>query len=393
MTILTNRIICLAVGFLLDVILGDPYTFPHPVRWIGSLITFLDRHLRKESDSPRRKRRRGLLLVILMLLFCGSVTFIGLYFLYHIHRVAGVIVESILCYQMLSMKCLKVESMKVYQALQAGDAEQARKAVSMIVGRDTERLDEAGIAKAAVETVAENASDGVIAPMFYLAIGGGVLGILYKTINTMDSMIGYKNEKYLNFGRYAAKLDDIVNYIPGRLAALLMIAGTGICRMLYHTEVSCMSASQTYRDLTAEIQAAKIQTTKPQTDIKTGNSAQPDDVQKNMTQIDDIAAEFALYDMRNAWHIYRRDRYNHASPNSAQTESVCAGALGLQLAGDAWYFGKKVEKPYIGDALRPIEAEDIRRANRLLYAASFLMWLACMGVLAAIRLIIFFKIF
>lgn len=331
MAILTNRIICLAAGFLLDVILGDPYTFPHPVRWIGSLIAFLDRHLRKESDSPQRKRRRGLLLVILLLLICGSVTFMGLYILYHIHRVAGVIVESILCYQMLSMKCLKVESMKVYQALQAGDAEQARRAVSMIVGRDTERLDETGIAKAAVETVAENTSDGVIAPMLYLAIGGGVLGVLYKTINTMDSMIGYKNEKYLDFGRYAAKLDDIVNYIPGRLAALLMIAGAGICRLLYHT--------------------------------------------------DNIQTDSVIYNPHNAWHIYRRDRYNHASPNSAQTESVCAGALGVQLAGDAWYFGKKVEKPYIGDALRPIEAEDIRRANRLLYAASILMWLACMGVL------------
>lgn len=330
MIILTNRIICLAAGFLLDMILGDPYTFPHPVRWIGSLIGFLERHLRKESDSPAQKRRRGFLLVVLMLLICGSVTFMGLYIVYHIHRAAGIAVESILCYQMLSMKCLKTESMKVYRALQAEDIESARKAVSMIVGRDTDKLDQTGIIKAAVETVAENTSDGVIAPMFYLALGGGVLGVLYKTINTMDSMVGYKNEKYFDFGRYAAKLDDLVNYIPGRLAALLMIIGTAVM----HTDG-------------------------------------------------------VLYNPQNAWRIYRRDRYNHASPNSAQTESVCAGALGVQLAGDAWYFGKKVEKPYIGDALRAIETEDIRRANRLLYAASFLMWMMCLGVLAMILLFIF----
>lgn len=337
MAILINRLICLGAGFLLDMLLGDPYCLPHPVRWIGSLIGFLDRHLRRESDSPSRKKHKGLCLVILMLLICGSVTFMGLYLLYHMYRVVGVIAESILCYQMLSMKCLKTESMKVYQALQAGDMEQARKEVSMIVGRDTERLDEAGIARAAVETVAENTSDGVIAPMIYLALGGGVLGVLYKTINTMDSMIGYKNEKYLDFGRYAAKLDDIANYIPSRLAALMMIAGTAICRLLYHPE-------------------------KRQTDC-------------------------VIYSVHNAWCIYRRDRYKHASPNSAQTESACAGALGLRLAGDAWYFGRKVEKPYIGDALRPIEAEDIRRANRLLYAASLMMWLICMGALLALVLI------
>lgn len=353
MTILVNRLICLGAGFLLDMLLGDPYCLPHPVRWIGSLIDFLDRHLRRESDSPRQRRYKGLCLVTLMLLICGSVTFIGLYLLYHMHRTVGVIAESILCYQMLSMKCLKTESMNVYRALQAGDVEQARKAVSMIVGRDTERLDEAGIARAAVETVAENTSDGVIAPMFYLVLGGGVLGVLYKTINTMDSMIGYKNEKYLDFGRYAAKLDDIANYIPSRLAALMMIAGTAICRCFHALKRS----------------------------VKNRFSAA-------FGEKDRIREENSIYNIQNAWKIYRRDRYKHASPNSAQTESACAGALGLRLAGDAWYFGRKVEKPYIGDALRAVEAEDIRRANRLLYAASLLMWLVYMGVLLAFVLII-----
>ena len=352
MAILVNRLICLGAGFLLDMLLGDPYCLPHPVRWIGSLIGFLDRHLRRESDSPRQRRYKGLCLVILMLLICGSVTFMGLFLLYHIHRAVGVIAESILCYQMLSMKCLKTESTKVYQALQAGDVEQARKAVSMIVGRDTERLDEAGIARAAVETVAENTSDGVIAPMFYLVLGGGVLGVLYKTINTMDSMIGYKNEKYLDFGRYASKLDDIANYIPSRLAALMMIAGTAICRCFHALKRS-------------------VKNRHPSACGKKGRRRE----------------DHSIYNIQNAWKIYRRDRYNHASPNSAQTESACAGALGLRLAGEAWYFGRKVEKPYIGDALRAVEAEDIRRANRLLYATSVLMWILCMAVLFVVMFI------
>jgi adenosylcobinamide-phosphate synthase len=235
--------------------------------------------------------------------------------------------------------------MKVYQALQMGDEEQARSAVSMIVGRDTDRLDEDGIIKAAVETVAENTADGVIAPMFYLAIGGGLLGVLYKSINTMDSMVGYKNERYLDFGRYAAKLDDIANYIPSRLAALLMIAGTGLCRLMECVRMTYNSARGEHREV--------------------------------------------IYNPGNAWRIHRRDRRKHASPNSAQTESVCAGALGIRLAGDAWYFGQKVEKPYIGDDLRRIEAEDIRRANILLYATSFLMWGLCVGVCAILRLMFF----
>jgi adenosylcobinamide-phosphate synthase len=323
MTILENRILCLAAAFFLDNLLGDPYCLPHPVRFIGRLIGFFDGGLRKESDSPGIKRKKGLLLVIFMLAICGGVTFIGLYIVYHIHRAAGIVVESILCYQMLSMKSLKMESMKVYRALKKGEIEQARKAVSMIVGRDTDRLDEDGITRACVETVAENTSDGVIAPMFYLAIGGGLFGVLYKTINTMDSMVGYKNEKYMDFGRYAAKLDDLANYIPSRIAALLMIAGSGVCRL----------------------------------------------------------------NPGNALRIYRRDRRKHASPNSAQTESVCAGALGIRLAGDAWYFGQKVEKPYIGDNLRRIEAEDIRRANVLLYVTSFLMWGICLGVCAILRFV------
>lgn len=220
----------------------------------------------------------------------------------------GMTVESFMCYQILATKSLKVESDKVYRALKTEGIEQARKAVSMIVGRDTNSLMEEGVTKAAVETVAENTSDGIIAPLFYMMIGGAVLGFTYKAVNTMDSMVGYKNDRYLHFGTAAARFDDVVNYIPARLAAWFMI----------------------------------------------------------------LAATVTGMDWKNAAYIYRRDRFNHKSPNAAQTESVMAGALKVQLAGNAWYFGKLYEKPTIGDPIRRIEAEDIRRAHTLLYATAVL---------------------
>lgn len=228
-------------------------------------------------------------------------------------------------YQILAVKCLKVESMKVYQSLTKEGIEEARKAVAMIVGRDTAVLDGTGVAKAAIETVAENTSDGVIAPMLYTALGGPVLGFLYKAVNTMDSMIGYKNEKYLNFGRTAAKLDDVCNYLPSRISAYLMIAAAYL-----------------------------------------GGSD---------------------FSGKGAYRIYKRDRRNHASPNSAQTESVCAGALGIQLAGDAVYFGKVVKKPHIGDDTRPVEYEDIRRANRLMYLTAWLGETGCLFFMVLIILL------
>jgi adenosylcobinamide-phosphate synthase len=247
----------------------------------------------------------------------------GLLFLfYRLHPLAGCVLEAVMTYQILATKCLKVESMKVYERLSAGDLSGARQAVSMIVGRDTERLDEIGVAKAAIETVAENTSDGVIAPMLYLAIGGPLLGFVYKAINTMDSMVGYKNQSYLFFGRCAAKLDDVVNYLPARISALLMILGSFL----------------------------------------PGNA----------------------FDGKGAWRIWRRDSRNHASPNSAQTEAACAGSLGIQLAGNASYFGKIVEKPTIGDDDRPVEDTDIVQANRLLYRTAFL----CMGICVALLWIV-----
>ena len=214
-----------------------------------------------------------------------------------------------MCWQCVAARDLKKESFAVYDELKKGDLAGARKAVSMIVGRDVERLDETGVTKAAVETIAENTSDGVIAPLFYMMLLGGAGGCLYKAVNTMDSMVGYTNEKYINFGRTAAKTDDVFNYIPARLAAVLMIA----------------------------------------------------------------AAYLGKFDGPNAVRIFKRDRYKHASPNSAQTESVCAGALDIQLAGDAWYFGELHKKEFIGDPIRPVEYEDIKRAAKLLDGTAYLM--------------------
>ena len=312
------HLIAFTAGFILDLIFGDPYRLPHPVRWIGALISRLEKALYKKEN----KIRAGSFLVVLVLGITAVVS--GGIFLaaYYRNPAAGCIVESIMTYQILATKCLKTESMKVYHALTDQTIEDARKAVSMIVGRDTAVLDREGVTKAAVETVAENTSDGVIAPLIYLAVGGPVLGFVYKAVNTMDSMIGYKNDKYLYFGRTAAKLDDIVNFLPSRISGYLMI----------------FAAFVGGKD----------------------------------------------FDGKEAYRIYRRDRRNHASPNSAQTEAACAGALRIRLAGDASYFGKIVHKPWIGDPVRAIEVEDIKRANRLLYLSAFICEGICILILSCL---------
>ena len=309
---MTDRLELLAVvalGFLLDQVLGDPHWLYHPVRLIGAYISFLEKGIRKLFGEGERALLAGG--VVLVILVTGTTAVVSGGILYTCGRISPwfrFLASVILCYQLFAVKSLKDESMKVYQKLKENDLPGARYAVSMIVGRDTENLSETGVTKAAVETIAENTSDGVIAPLLFLAIGGPALGFLYKSINTMDSMVGYKNDKYLYFGRCAAKLDDVVNYIPARISAWLMILASACERMNW----------------------------------------------------------------KNAEKIYKRDRYCHASPNSAQTEAVMAGALEVQLAGDAVYFGKVVKKPTIGDDIRPVEAEDIKRANHLMYLTSFL---------------------
>ncbi len=338
-----QHIIILCIGFVMDLILGDPHFLWHPVQGIGKLIEWTEKGLfallriDEEKEADRRKKQvAGCILVIVVLFLSVGIAAGLLYLAGQIHPWLSFGLRCVFCYQMLAMKSLRVESMKVYRAL-TGDVrsdaqrledlqketdaqrtenvqkepntqrlEDARKAVSMIVGRDTENLSEEGVIRAAVETVAENTSDGVIAPLFYMLIFGSLGGVCYKAVNTMDSMIGYKNDRYCYFGTAAAKLDDLLNLLPARISALAMI----------------------------------------------------------------LAAFLLRLDGKNAWRIFKRDRYHHKSPNSAQTEAVCAGAL---LAGDAFYFGKLVKKPTIGDPNRRIEPDDIRRANRLMYVTSILV--------------------
>ncbi|MCR5683439.1 MAG: adenosylcobinamide-phosphate synthase CbiB [Clostridiales bacterium] len=307
----------LCLGFLIDFFVGDPYSIPHPVVAIGKLISFFDRKLRRGNSNPKDVGR-GVLTVILVALISTAVPALFLEGAWRLHPILYLVLDSIMCWQILAARQLYREGVKVQRALEKGDTEGARYAVSMIVGRDTNVLDENGICRAAVETVAENTSDGVIAPLCWMILFGAAGGFFYKSINTMDSMLGYKNEKYLYFGRAAAKTDDVVNYLPARISALLMILVCPLCRL----------------------------------------------------------------DAKNAWRIFKRDRYKHASPNSAQTESTCAGALGLRLAGDAVYGGVVHKKEFIGDPIRAIEPADITRAGRLMYAASFAMLL--LGVLARI---------
>ena len=330
------HILAFGAGFLMDQIFGDPYFLPHPIRGIGWLIAKTEKVLRSgnpQENSPEREaaeRRQGKLLVAIVLLLTGMFTALILVGAYALYPKIGMVVEAVMTYQILAARCLQVESGKVWKQLKAGNVEAAREAVSMIVGRDTAQLDQTGVAKAAIETVAENTSDGVIAPMIYTAIGGPVLGFLYKAINTMDSMVGYKNDRYMLFGRAAAKLDDVVNFIPARISAVLMI-------------LACLFTDRDFRK-----------------------------------------GEHRTAVCRRAYKIWKRDRFCHASPNSAQTESVCAGALGIRLAGDASYFGKIVKKPYIGDATYPVEIEDIPRVNELMYRTAAICELLCILILCLI---------
>ena len=302
-------LLALIIGFIMDLFLGDPRNIPHPVVIIGKLISFLDRNLRK--IFPKTVLGENLAGALLWIIVCALSFGVPFGILWAAGKVAWwlrLALESIMCWQILATKSLRTESMKVADALKYEGLDAGRYAVSMIVGRDTERLDETGVIKATVETIAENSSDGIIAPMLFAIIGGGPLGMLYKAVNTMDSMLGYVEEPYKNIGLVPAKMDDVFNFIPARLSAFLML-GAGL---------------------------------------------------------------FLKLDVKNGWYIFKRDRYNHASPNSAQTESCCAGLLDVQLAGDAWYHGVLHKKKYIGDDLRPIVMDDIPLTCDLMYAMAVL---------------------
>ena len=304
-----TTLIAIVAGFILDLIFGDPHSLPHPICLIGNFISFLERNLRKIFGfSNNGLLFGGGVLVLIVISTCFVLPYALLYLAGMVNPWLAFALETLMFYQIFATKCLRDESMKVYYALQKGDLDEARLMLSWIVGRDTKNLSEAEVTKGAVETIAENTADGIIAPMFYMFLGGAPLAFLYKGINTMDSMVGYKNEKYLYFGRCAAKLDDVANFIPARITGLMMIA----------------------------------------------------------------AAYFLNLDAERAWKTFWRDRYNHLSPNSAMTESVAAGALNIQLGGGHFYFGKWVHKDTIGDDIRPVKAEDIVTTNNLLYVTAVL---------------------
>ena len=315
------KILCVClIGMILDWIFGDPVWLYHPVRIIGKWIAFLEKILRKlvgdQEGNEKKLLIAGGILWILVILASAAVPMGILYLAEKFSPCAAFVLECFWCYQLLAARSLGKESKKVYKKLIQDDLSGARLAVSMIVGRDTENLTVEGVTKAAVETVAENTNDGVIAPLIYMLIGGPILGFVYKAVNTMDSMLGYKNEKYLYFGRVAAKMDDVAGFIPARISALLMILASCLLGM----------------------------------------------------------------DGKNALWIWKRDRRKHASPNAAQTEAVCAGALQVQLAGDAWYFGKKHEKDTIGDPIREIEPRDILRSEKLMIGTEVLTFLLFGGI-------------
>ena len=317
-----SHMIAFALGFLLDLLLGDPQSRFHPVCMIGGLIGSMEKLWNSRKDDSGN-RMKGALLAANVLLITAAVTSELLRLAYFVHPFIGVAAETVMVWLLLATRSLRRESEKVYASLAAGDVDGARQGLSMIVGRDTGGLDEQGIVRAAVETIAENTSDGVIAPMLYAALFGPVGGWIYKAINTMDSMIGYKNKRYRTFGTVAARLDDLANLLPSRIAAGLLLLSAAIF----------------------------------------GSD----------------------YDGRNGIRIFWRDRKKSTSPNAGQTESAVAGILGIRLLGDAVYFGKTVHKETVGDALRPVEREDIHRAQKLLYAGAVLCWIFCLGIMLLTR--------
>ncbi|MCD1147450.1 adenosylcobinamide-phosphate synthase CbiB [Peptoniphilus sp. KCTC 25270] len=310
-------LLAMVLGYVLDLWIGDPYAIPHPVQWIGKWILFLESYLRKIFPKTKRGEEVvGIFLWMGVIFPSFLIPYGTLKIAYGISPYVALFIESIFCWQILATKSLGVESKKVYLALKKEGIEEGRRAVSMIVGRDTESLNEKGVVKATVETIAENTSDGVVAPLFFLFLGGAPLGFFYKAANTLDSMVGYVEMPYKNIGWFSAKADDVLNFIPARLGALCML----------------------------------------------------------------LAGTMLGMDGKNGWRIFKRDRFSHASPNSAQTESVCAGLLRVELAGDAWYHGELHRKKFIGDPIRPIVLEDILQAIRLLYGTSIVSFLIFVGL-------------
>lgn len=299
--------IAVLLGFILDCIFGDPAFIPHPIRFIGALISRCEKVLRRVFPKTNKGELvGGAFLTIIVVLVSSLLPLIIIWLAAKVDFRLAFTINVFWSWQIFAARSLKKESMRVYDEIEKGDITLARKFLSWIVGRDTEKLDFKEITKAVVETIAENTSDGVTAPMLFMMIGGAPMGFFYKAANTLDSMVGYRNDKYLYFGRASAKFDDVLNFIPARITGIAII----------------------------------------------------------------VAAVFSGLDGRNSLKIFKRDRMKHASPNSGNLEAACAGALNIQLGGNACYFGKLYEKETLGDPIREIEPEDIKKTVKLMYGAS-----------------------
>ena len=315
------NILSIYIGYVLDLIIGDPYSFPHPVRYIAKIIKITENIIRKFAKSEKALKVASFILWFVVVATTYIVTYTVLALCKKLSGDTGyIILNSIIIYTTLATKCLKDEAVKIYNILKEDDIEKARIQVSYIVGRDTTTLNKQEIIRATVETVAENTVDGIISPMFYAFIGGAPLAMAYKAVNTLDSMVGYKNEKYLNLGFASAKIDDIANFIPARISLLLMT----------------------------------------------------------------IASLLLGYNYKQSFKIGYRDRKNHKSPNCAYSEGAVAGALDIQLGGTNVYFGKEVYKPTIGDKIREIESEDIMNTNKIMYMSSLVGMIVFTSILLVV---------
>ncbi len=302
------NIVSIYTGYILDIVFGDPYSLPHPVIYIGKFINYIEKIIRSIFKTEKSLKIGGFFLNFIVVFTTYFVTDLIIKASSNINYYLYLVVNSLIIYTIFATKCLKDEAVKIYKVLKEDDIVKARKQLSYIVGRDTQDLSKDEIIRATVETVAENTVDGIIAPMMYIFIGGAPLGMMYKAVNTLDSMVGYKNDKYMNLGFASAKIDDLFNFIPARITACIMA----------------------------------------------------------------VASLFLVFDFKGSIKVFIRDRKNHKSPNCAYPEGAVAGALGIQLGGTNIYFGQKVHKPTIGDKLRSIEADDILKTNRIMYLTSIL---------------------
>ena len=290
------------IAYVLDLIFGDPQNVVHPVQVIGKTIS--------AGEKVLLRKKYKFLAGAVLNIFTVSITYTLMYLISKSVKISVffMIIEIYLMYTIFSINSLAREGNRVYRILKEGDIERARKDLSYLVSRDTETMDEKMIIRSTMETISENTVDGIVAPMFYMFLGGMPLAMAYKAINTLDSMVGYKNEKYMDFGKFSAKVDDAANFIPARITGILIV----------------------------------------------------------------LASMILGYDYKNSLKIFLRDRKNHSSPNSAHSEASVAGALGVQFGGKVSYFGKEIDKPTIGDKTKEFELEDIRKNIRIMYVTSFL---------------------